>query len=247
MAAARFGWRAVFLSLVPLVGVAALLALPRLLRERRAEGAAARAESPLRVLRDAELRAALATRACVVIAFFGVEAFLPLAYERVLGASKLQYGALLTLSALFWTAGAFAQARWNARLSPSAFARLGALALTLGIAFAAAALAGRVSIEAALAGWSLAGLGMGVAYQAATAAAMRTSVAGNEGATSAVLGITDALSISLATSLCGAFLAHAALAPGVTPNALLTGFALVTAAGLVSLATARRLPVAARG
>ena len=109
-----------------------------------------------------------------------------------------------------------------------------------------AALAGGVSIEAALAGWSLAGLGMGVAYQAATAAAMRTSVAGNEGATSTVLGITDAVSISLATSLCGAFLAHAPLAPGRTPTALLTGFGLATAAGLASLATAKRLPAAAR-
>jgi predicted MFS family arabinose efflux permease len=240
-AAARFGWRAVFLSLVPLVGLAALLALPRLLRERRAERAAVREESPLRVLRDAELRAALATRALVVIAFFGVEAFLPLAYERVLGASKLQYGALLTLSALFWTAGAFAQARWNARLSPSAFARLGTLALASGTALAAAALAGGVSIEVALAGWSLAGLGMGVVYQAATAAAMRTSVSGNEGATSAALGITDALSISLATSVCGAFLAHARLAPGLTPTALLAGFALVSALGCVSLWSAARL------
>jgi predicted MFS family arabinose efflux permease len=239
-AAAALGWRWVFLGLVPLVALAALLALPRLLREG-ADAERARSASALSILEDGDLRAALATRALVVVAFFGVESFLPLAMQRVAGAGEPEKAALLTLSALFWTAGAFVQARWHARLPPSACARIGASLLAAGILGACAALAFLVPIAAALCAWALAGFGMGIAYQAATAAAMRTSAPGSEGATGAALGIIDALSVAGGTALCGAFLARAPLALGVTPTALLAGFALVTAAGLASLATASRL------
>jgi len=238
-AAALFGWRAVFYGLVPLVALSAALALPRLLRVDRAERAAPAGSRP--VLADGALRAALATRGLVVFAFFGVEAFLPLALERVRGASQLEYGALLTLSALFWTVGAFAEARWHARIGPTASARIGTLGLVAGISLAALALTGALPIAGALAAWSLAGLGMGVAYQAATAAAMRTSRDGNEGATSAALGVTDALTIALATAVCGAFLGAAPLSRGETPVMLLAGFALAALLGLGSLVSATRL------
>jgi MFS family permease len=244
-AAAVFGWRAVFLGLVPLVGVAALLALPRLLQlgrgaARGVRGSAALA-APFAVLANAELRAALATRACLVVAFFGVEAFMPLALDRVLGASNAQQTLLLTLSALLWTAGAFVQARLNDRYSPLAFARAGAALLAGGIVVAISSLAEAVSIEVALGAWGFTGLGMGVAYQTATTAAMRTSHAGNEGATGAALGITDALAIALATGVCGAFLEREPLALGVVPTSLLGGFALATALGLASVWTATRM------
>lgn len=243
-AAAAFGWRAVFLGLVPLVGLAALLALPRLLRADGSPAAAA-PSSALHVLGDRALRAALATRGLVVVAFFGVESFLPLALSRVLGAANAEVAALLTLAALFWTAGAFAQARWNARLGPAAFARLGTGLLVAGIAVAVAALAGVVPVLGALAAWAVAGFGMGVVYQTATAAAMRTSVAGNEGATGAVLGMTDALCVAASTAMCGAFLAAAPLSLGVTPRALIAGFALAAALGLGSVVSARALRAAA--
>ena len=240
-AAARFGWRAVFLGLVPLVAIAALLVLPRLLRLGGSARSGGSPASPFSVLGDRALRAALATRALVVVAFFGVESFLPLATERVLGASNAQKALLLTLSALFWTAGAFAQARWNSWLSPTAHARLGAALLVAGIAVAVSALARLLPLEAALAAWPFAGLGMGIVYQAATTAAMRTSREGSEGATGAALGITDALSIAGSTALCGAFLAREPLARGSVPVSLLVGFALVAGAGLASIATAKRL------
>jgi len=244
-AAAAFGWRTVFLGLVPLVGVAALLALPRLIQLGGGGAASGRASaSPFSLLADTALRAALATRALIVVAFFGVEAFMPLALERVLGATKPQQALLLTLSAVFWTAGAFAQARWNARFSPLGFARLGGALLIGGIAVAVSSLAGVVSIGAALVAWAFGGLGMGIAYQTATAAAMRTSRMGNEGATGAALGITDALAIAASTAACGAFLHAAPLALGVAPSALLLGFALAAALGLVSLWTATRLRAA---
>jgi predicted MFS family arabinose efflux permease len=243
-AAVVFGWRTVFLGLVPLVGVAALLALPRLIQLGGGAGSGSTGASPFSVLGDAALRAALATRALIVVAFFGVEAFMPLALERVLGATKPQQALLLTLSAVFWTAGAFAQARWNARLSPLGFARLGGVLLIGGIAVAVSSLAGVVPIGAALAAWALCGLGMGIAYQTATAAAMRTSRAGNEGATGAALGITDALAIAASTGACGAFLHAAPLVLGVAPVALLSGFALALTFGLASLWTATRLRAA---
>jgi predicted MFS family arabinose efflux permease len=244
-AAEAFGWRAVFLGLVPLVGLAAALALPRLLASD-ARGSRTAATPPFAPLGNAALRAALATRGLVVFAFFGVESFLPLALARVRSAAPAEVAALLTLAALSWTVGAFAQARWNERFAPPAFARVGAGVLLSGIAVAVSVLTGALPVAAALAGWALAGFGMGVVYQTATAAAMRTSAVGSEGATGALLGITDALSVAAATAVCGAFLGVAPLAAGVTPLALIAGFGCAGAFGLASLASARGLRAAAR-
>jgi hypothetical protein len=66
-----------------------------------------------------------------------------------------------------------------------------------------------------------------------------------EGATSAVLGITDAVASSIATALGGVALAASALAPGEAPGAVVGAFlaaAAVAGASLVPAARLRREP-----
>jgi MFS family permease len=246
----RFGWRAVFLGLVPLVGLAAALVLPALRRvaapapARRAHPAPA--PGPVRALGEtaAALGGALAVRALVVFAFFGVESFLPLVLGSRRGASGAVVAALLTLSALSWTAGAFLQAHACRRWSPPALARAGVLALLGGIACALAALFDATPIGVALAGWTVAGLGMGFVYNTASASAMALAPAAAAGAAGAALGIADAVASSVATALAGALLAAAAPGPGPASLRVLAIFLPAAAAAAASLAPARRLGAA---
>jgi predicted MFS family arabinose efflux permease len=238
------GWRAVFLGLAPAVALAAALVLPGAGRRPLP----ARPESPACALpADPALLGALAVRGLLVFAFFGVESFLPLALAELRAASAAEMAAVLTLSALGWTAGAFLHARACARWPAPALARAGALALLAGIALAPPALLDSTPIAVALAGWALAGLGMGVAYQTATDAAMRAAPAGAEGATGAALGLTDALASAAATAVGGALLAAVPLARGTAPIPLLVAFAVAAAMGAASLVPARRLALARVG
>ena len=253
-----FGWRVVFLGLAPVVGLAAVLVLPAL---RKRSGTASAA--PARAVAGGEqagaaphgppwpgaapgsprgvLVAALAVRALIVFAFFGVESFLPLSLSTVRGASPSVVAAVLTISALAWTAGAFLQSRACARWSAPALASGGVLALLAGLACATAALFESTPLGVALSGWTLAGLGMGFAYNTATASAMSATYAGAEGATGAALGITDAVASSLSTAIGGVLLAVAPLARGAAPVFVVAAFVLAAAVGAASLAPARRL------
>ncbi len=250
--ASAFGWRVVFLGLAPLVALAAALALPALgakapaaARSPRPDGSAASraaAASPRRGAANA-LVPALAVRAAIVFAFFGVESFLPLSLGTVRGAGPATVAGILTISALAWTAGAFLQARACARWSATTLASGGALALLAGIACATSALFQGTPIGVGIAGWTLAGLGMGFAYNTATASAMSATREGAEGTTGAALGITDAVASSVSTAIGGAFLAAAPLSPGAAPVRVVVAFALAAAVGAASLAPARRLGV----
>jgi predicted MFS family arabinose efflux permease len=240
-----FGWRFVFLGLVPLVALAAALALPGLYRAGGAAGGPAGISASASVFGNRDLVAALAARALVVFAFFGVESFLPLALSTVRGAPSREVAAVLTLSALTWTAGSFLHARWSGRFHPAALTGAGALLLVAGIAGACVALFPETPRGVALTSWCFAGLGMGIAYTAATAAAMRASAAGAEGATGAALGICDALSASFATAVGGALLAHAPLVPGSAPQDLIAGFAFAALLGALTLLPARALRASA--
>jgi len=207
------------------------------LRERPEGGARVDTSSPASraLAHDALLRgaggAALAVRSAAVFAFFGVESFLPLALSTVRGASAAEVASILTLSALAWTAGAFVQARacrgWSAR----DLTRAGTLGLVAGIACATLGLFEPTPIAVALAGWTLAGFGMGVVYSTATASAMDAAPAGAEGAAGSALGIADAVAAGLATALGGVFVAAAPLAAGETPLWLVAAFALAALVG----------------
>jgi MFS family permease len=242
--AQRFGWRAVFLGLAPLVALAAALAVPAVRgrgasapREARAALRAARATAPAR----GPLAAALAVRALAVFAFFGVEAFLPLSLSALRGAGGAQVAALLTLSALAWTAGAFLQARLCERWSPPVLARAGVLALVVGIGCAILSLSAPTPPGVVLGGWTLAGLGMGVVYNTATASAMLATGAGGEGTTGAALGIVDAVASSVATAVVGVFVAATSLTAPSAVFAVAAAFLLAAAVGAAALVPAGRL------
>jgi MFS family permease len=283
-----FGWRWVFLGLIPLVAVAGPIAVPALVRlgrtdhppaeehrisdaVRTALGAAFVLESlsahnvvlglglaviggaigfaPLRRLLPAgTLRAArglpatILSRGLVTFAFFGADAYVTLTITTVRHHSTLVAGAVVTASTLAWTIGAWIQARLNERWEGARLVRTGLVLILLGTAGMAWQLRPGVPVWESFLAWSVAGLGMGLAYAPISLMMLRAAPPGREGWASASLNLADVLGIALGVGIGGA--AVAAVSRGTRPVAVgvLIAFAVAGLAAALALVIAGRLP-----
>lgn len=185
------------------------------------------------------LPAAVGAKLFLVFAFFGTEAFVPLALIEIHGTTPTLAGLALTGAALAWTAGAQIQSRLAGAVSAQVLGGLGSVAIGIGIGAMMGLLDPDAPLGLAFASWSLAGFGMGVAYNTVTLSAMAHTQAGEEGVASTALGLTDALGVSLATGFGGAVIAAADRSGGATAEALWPVWLVMTAfavfAGLASL------------
>ena len=184
--------------LVPLVGASGLVA-----------AWAFRRLTPAGTLRAARGAAAgVGVRFLLCGAYFGSEAFVPLGLTRLHGVGVTLAGVALATGALTWTAGSFIQARVDtARPGTRARSvRWGFVVLLVGQVLTAVSVAvPEAWAGGAVAGWAVAGLGMGVAFNAATSATM--SAGSSAGATSASLQLAQTLSTALVAGVGGAILA----------------------------------------
>lgn len=255
--AERFGWRAVFFGLVPLLPFAGALTLPSLRGQqptaedddghdalpvldavRLAGGAGLVLGGPaadnrmaglvavvvglvlalpsfLRLVPPGTLRgsgplpAAVAARGLLSFAFFGAEAFVPLALTSLRGWTTTEAGVSLTLAALTWATGAWVQARrsqaWGRRRTVGA----GFVLVGIGVAAMATVLLPAVPSLVAPLSWAVAGLGMGLASPTTSLVVLEEAAPGRVGRSSAALQLTDTLGAGLGTGLGGAALSIA--------------------------------------
>jgi MFS family permease len=153
------------------------------------------------------LPAAVATMALTTFAFFGTEAFVPLALSRVRHA-PIWIGSLsLTTAALTWTAGAWLQVRLTGRVPRTAIIGHGLRVLALGLLCTLALLAPGLPPLAAVVAWGIAGFGMGLAFTTTSAAILETAEPGEAGLASASLQLAQVIGAGLATGLAGAIVA----------------------------------------
>lgn len=140
-------------------------------------------------------------------AYFGADTFLPLGLTELRGLSTVEAGLGLSAGALTWVAGSALQARWDdrhgARLRPTHSA-IGSVVLFVGIAI----LAGAVLIDAisplvAVLGRAIGGFGMGIAYNAASAAVLAQAPAEQQGRTGAALQLSQTFAIAVLSGLGG--------------------------------------------
>jgi MFS family permease len=184
--------------------------------------------------------AAVATLALLCFAFFGTEAFLPLALIELRGQAVTVAGLALTAGTLGWCTGAWWQVRLLETRPRRSLVRLG-LALTLaGIVGASGALVPAVPALAVAVGWAVAGLGIGVAYATISLMVLEDAAAGTEGTAAAALQLANMLGIALGTGMGGAALALALGAGWGQARALLLVDAVMVAAAALSLAAAGR-------
>ncbi|MCU1486585.1 MAG: arabinose efflux permease family protein [Actinomycetia bacterium] len=286
-----FGWRTVFMGLLPFVIVAGILTLPSLRpigpgtvddddvpdrsrlpdALRVAAGAAAVLaglgnHNPLLlaalviggavVAWPAYLRlvpagtvqarpglpAAVLERGILTFAFFGADAYVPLALHEVRGMSTFWIGVSVTLTTLTWTTGAWMQERLVHRVGARRLVVLGHAIILGGIAVTALMLWRDVPVAVGFVGWTVGGLGIGLAYAPISLTVLREAPAGREGAVTSALQLTDQLGVSLGTGFGGAAVAVGDARGWDAATGIAVAWGVAAAVAVVGMLVGRRLP-----
>ena len=166
-----------------------------------------------RLLPPGTLRAApgmpatVATMGLLNLAFFGVDAFVPLALVEVRGTSVAFAGLALTAATIAWSSAAWIQARTVHRISRRVMSRIGIILLAVSFVATALALLPAIPVAVSIPAWGLAGLAMGLAYTTLSLAILEQAEPGQEGDASASLQLASVLGAGLGAGLGGAFIA----------------------------------------
>ena len=292
-----FGWRWVFLGLLPIVAVAGAIAVPALIRLgppassgaeehrmidgfRTAAGAtmilagltlaagsgagpgrleailggvvliAAGAAVGLPALRRlvppgtltarAGLPATILSRGLLTFTFFGADAYVTLTVTAVRHRTPVVAGIAVTGATVAWTAGAWIQARLSGTWEGRRLVRSGLVIVLAGIAGMVLVLLPGVPVAEGLAAWTVAGLGMGLAYAPISLMMLQKAPPGQEGRASASLNLADVLGTAIGIGVGGA--AVAATAGHDLRLGIIVAFGAAAAVGLAALAVTRRLP-----
>jgi MFS family permease len=288
--ARAFGWRWVFLGLLPVVAVAGSIAVPALVRlgppgsaqtrEHRLTDALRTAGGATMILAGLSLAAgsrallaggalllagaavglpalrrlvpagtltarpglpaAILIRGLLTFAFFGADAYVTLAITAIRHRSLVVAGIAVTGATLSWTTGAWVQARLSDTWEGRRLVRAGLVIVLAGIAGMILVLRPSVPVAVGLAAWTVAGLGMGLAYAPLSLMMLRMAPAGREGRLSASLNLADVLGTAIGIGVGGA--AVAAGADGRLGLGLTAAFAAAAAVGVTALALSRQLP-----
>ena len=188
------------------------------------------------------LPAAVALRGLLMFAFFGTEAYVPLAMTTVRHTSSTVAGVALTMATLFWTAGAWVQERTVARHGPRALGRAAFVLLAVGIGGVALALSPSVPIAVFAISWAVAGFGIGLIYAPLTITVLSAAPPGQQGAATASLELCGVLGIALGTGIGGALVALAASLDWTTRRGVLTVDLVTVVVAVVAFVATARLP-----
>ncbi|MDY7103202.1 MAG: MFS transporter [Actinomycetota bacterium] len=173
-----------------------------------AVGVAARRLLPAGTGRAARgLPAVFALRGVAAAAFFGGEVFLPLLLDRERGLSAAAAGSILTVGALSWSAASWYQGGPGQRLTAVRRLRIGYTAIAAGIAVVALLVVPAVPVVVGVAGWSVAGFGMGLLFPTLSVLMLGLSPVAEQGANSSSLQLADALATTVTLALSGALFA----------------------------------------
>jgi MFS family permease len=188
------------------------------------------------------LPAATLVRGVLTFAFFGADAYIPLAITDARGSSTLFAGVALTVSALSWTAGSWLQERLVGRLGARRFVTAGHGVLFVGIACASLVLWDAVPLFVIAIAWAIAGFGIGMAYAPISLTVLGEAPAGQEGVATSGMQLTDLLGVALGTGVGGAAVALGE-SLGWSPKAGIgVAWAIAGAVALAGVAVGRRLP-----
>jgi MFS family permease len=189
------------------------------------------------------LPATILSRGLLTFAFFGADAFVTLAITTVLHHSTTIASVAITGSTLAWAAGAWLQARFSQRWEGRRFVRLGLLLILGGIAGMVISLQSAVPLGEAIVAWSVAGLGMGLAFAPTSLMMLTEAPSGRAGWASASLNLSDVLGTALGAGLGGAALVAASHRGWSVSTGVTIAFGVAGIGGAVALAVTRRLPI----
>jgi MFS family permease len=218
---------------IPLVVVGLAVALPALLRIVPKGTLVARRGFP----------AASAAAFLLSVSFVSADAFLTLMLTSVNGRTLAEAGVVITLVTISWTIGSW----WQSRVAVSRdLGGLVALGSVLVIAGTLAAAGGLLHWPLALpyVGWTVAGLGMGVAFPTIPLSVMNAAGEGEEASELSSVLLMDTLGVAVGAGLGGASVALAEASGAELRVGIAGAFAIGLLAAFLMLIIARRLPVA---
>ena len=186
------------------------------------------------------LPAAVAVLGIISAAFFGTEAFLPLALTDVRGQSPTIAGLTLTAATLSWTAGAWIQAQRAQVWSRRSVVVAGILFVVSGIAIAGSVTVNEVPVMAAAIGWGV--LGMGLAYSAVSLTILSEAPEEQTGYASSSLHLANVLGIAVGAGIAGAIVGAGDGAGWGTGTSTGAAFAVMAGIAIIGSGTALRLP-----
>lgn len=193
---------------------------------------------PRRALRAARgLPSVILMRGLIAGALFGAEIYVPYLLIADYGFSPTWAGSGLTAAALLWAAAAYVQGRFGDRLGNLRITLIGSALLLTALVVAALTAWAHLTPAVLVAGWALAGAGMGLMYPRLTVLTLAYSTPQNQGFNSSALSISDAIGASVAIAVMG--LTFVALTG--TDAAFPVVFAIAAAFALLALIPGLRL------
>lgn len=180
------------------------------------------------------LPAIVACRILATAAFLGVDSFVPLAADRIHGATATAQGFVIIGAAVTWSIGSAIVSRMPS-LRPQRSAMVGFAFIAAGIASTSLVVDSSWPLPITFITWCLAGLGMGLLFVPTSVAAMTHADSGRDGQVASQVNLADSIGFSLMGGLGGASVAIAdrgtwSLRTGLTVNfASAFGLAIVGA------------------
>lgn len=197
--------------------------------------------SPPGVTRAARgLPAIIACRMLATSAFLGVDSFVPLAADRIHGASATVQGFVIIGAAVTWSIGSAIVSKMPA-LRPNRSAALGFVLIGLGVASTSLVVDESWPLAATFATWCLAGLGMGFLFVPTSVAAMTHAEDGRDGVVASQVNLADSIGFSLMGGLGGASVAVADRGDWTLRTALIVNFSVALGLAMLGLLLARRI------
>jgi MFS family permease len=193
------------------------------------------------------LPSVILARGLVSAAFFGAEVYLPYLLVERYAYSPTFAGLTLTFGAIAWAGASGVQGRLGAKLNHRLAIMIGTAMVLAAVALALATTLLAWPAAVAIAGWILAGGGMGLMYPRLSVMTLAMSTPATEGFNSSAMSISDSLggALSLATTGIVFTALTATTTAGGVPGASFAGvFALTAAIAVVAVVVAPR--VAAR-
>lgn len=241
-------WRYVFFGVLPFVAVALVLTYPAL----RALGPPADTGQTPRRIRDRFARivprgvwraapglpAAIITRFCVQYGFFGADTFIPLAATRIHHVGNVTAGLVITGATLTWTVASWLNSRWSESRSSTQIVGIGVILLVVGIASTSLVAWRATPLALAAVFWSVAGLGMGLAFTRTSVYALAQASPGHEGEVSAQLQMADSVGAAVAGGVGGLIVA---IGGGSLTGAIVALFAVAAVVAAFGRLSSKRL------
>ncbi|MCM0615942.1 MFS transporter [Paenarthrobacter sp. TYUT067] len=173
------------------------------------------------------LPSVILVRGLASAAFFGAEVYLPYLLTERYAFTPTFAGLTLTGAALAWAGASAIQGRLGARLADDLAVKIGAALVLIAVISTLVTAAFSLPAAVAIAGWILAGGGMGLMYPRLSVMTLALSTEENQGFNSAAMSISDSLGGALSLAATGLVFAAFAASPFAAVFALTAVIAVV--------------------